>query len=341
MIHIDGSIGEGGGQILRTSIALSAVTGRKIRIFNIRAKRQNPGLGYQHIAAIKAVSQLCKADTTGVEMGSKEITFSPMKIKGKRINIDVGTAGSLTLVLQALMIPAIYAPNEVIITLKGGTDVRYSPPIDYLRFVTLPILRRFNYNADIELIRRGYYPKGGGRILVRIKPSELDKIVLKNRGEIVSVRGISHAHKDLENAMVALRQIKGARSVIYNYLLKNENYKGKIEIKGEYVNTLSYGSGILLYARTENSVIGSSSLGERGKRAEIVGMEAGKKLVEELKTNMALDRYMADQIVPYLALAGGKIGVSDITEHCRTNIEVVRKFGFDVRVRDSSIISPE
>ncbi|RLI93947.1 MAG: RNA 3'-phosphate cyclase, partial [Candidatus Altiarchaeales archaeon] len=143
MIQIDGSIGEGGGQILRTSIAMSAITQTPVRIFNIRAKRRNPGLRAQHLHAIKSVKNLCNARVINARIGSTEIEFIPNEISGGRFNIDVGTAGSVTLVLQALMLPALVAKDSTIIKIRGGTDVKWSPPIDYLRFVTLPILRKF------------------------------------------------------------------------------------------------------------------------------------------------------------------------------------------------------
>lgn len=371
MIEIDGSLGEGGGQIIRTSVAFGAVMQESVRIINIRAKRENPGLRAQHINAIKAVAELCNAATKGIEIGSKEIEFIPSEIKARRLNIDIGTAGSITLVLQALMIPAIYTKEILEIKIRGGTDVRLSPSIDYLRFVTIPILRKFGYNAEIELVRRGYYPAGNGLIVAKIHPVEkLKSINLIERGKIVSINGISHAHQGLESSKVAERQANSARLEIFNKLhMESEIQKG-------YVDALSYGSGITLYAETENvaerlrrsdiclrgmwlnlkgsdthsrlrlgcvasqphSVLGSGSLGERGKRAEIVGTEAASNLIKEIISNAPIDRHMADQIIPYLAIAGGSVRVSEITEHAKTNVEIVNRFGFNLKI-DGNIIS--
>ena len=345
MITIDGSKGEGGGQILRTAVALGAVTKNPVKIINIRAKRAKPGLRPQHLSAIRAVADLCSAGLKGAVFGSPEIEFSPGKIKGGKLNIDIGTAGSITLVLQALMIPAMFAENTVNINIRGGTDVRWSPQVDYLRLVTLPVLKKFGYNAKIELVRRGYYPAGGGRVIVTIEPVEkLKSLDLKERGRIISTGGISHAHLALKKADVARRQVRVARSSIFNKLsgISDSCKIGsmpEIKIEQDYWDALSYGSGITLFLRTENSVIGTDSLGERGKPAEVVGRDASTDLIREIESNAPLDRYMADQIVPYLALAGGSVRVSEITEHTRTNVDIVNKFGFNLKIRENSIYS--
>jgi len=204
--------------------------------------------------------------------------------------------------------------------------------MDYLRFVTLPILKKFGYNSEIELVRRGYYPAGAGIVVARIHPArKLKSVNLLNRGKILSINGISHAHKALQGSQVAERQSSSARLEIFNKLHMESR------IKTEYADTPSYGSGITLYAETENSVLGADSLGERGKRAEIVGNEAASNLIKEILSDAPIDRHMADQIVPYLALAGGSVRVSEITEHARTNVEIVRKFGFNLKI-DGNLI---
>lgn len=337
MLVIDGSRGEGGGQILRTSVALSAVTESPLRVINIRANRSNPGLRAQHVNAINAVAELCNARVKTVDTGSKEIGFYPGKIKGGNFNVDIGTAGSITLLLQAFMIPAAFADKRVRIRIRGGTDVRWSPPIDYLRYVTLPVLEKFNYRAEIELGRRGYYPKGGGRVKATIHPiEELRPVEMVDWGNIKAAGGVAHAHSDLEKNSVARRQAKASRSLVYKKLA-NMHYEGNIEIKQEYDKTLSYGSGITLWVETDNSIIGADSLGARDKIAESVGSEAAVSLIREIDSGAPLDRYMADQIVPYLALAGGKVRVSQVTGHTRTNIDIVNKFGFNVKVKGDII----
>lgn len=336
MLEIDGSEGEGGGAMVRVSIALSAVTGKEIKITNIRANRSNPGLRAQHLTGIGAVAQLCNAEVKGAEIHSKEIEFKPSEIQARKINVDVGTAGSITLVLQALMVPAVFAEDVVKVKITGGTDVKWSPPIDYLRSVTLPILQRFGYEGRIELEERGYYPKGGGKVTAEFNPSELTEINLTERGKILSAGGTSHAHKNLEKARVARRQTRSARPLLYNRL-SNLGVDSDIIIKQEYCETPSYGSGLILWVKTENSVIGSDSLGEKGRTAERVGQDAVNGLLKELDSGAPLDRWMGDQIVPYLALAGGSVRVSEITKHARTNVMLAKKFGFDVRIKNNLI----
>src|SRR5271157_4709150 len=177
---------EGGGQIVRTTIALSALTGKPIKLTKIRDKRPNPGLQAQHVVAVKAVGAICNAETTGLTQGSQELTFTPHGHVAGRWSFDVGTAGSIPLILQALMPAAAYAPSDVTLDLTGGTDVRWSPTIDYLRLIHLPLLQSMGYRAIIQLQRRGHYPKGGGHVTITINPPRyLKAITLLDRGELL------------------------------------------------------------------------------------------------------------------------------------------------------------
>jgi len=336
MLKIDGSEGEGGGAMIRISIALSAVTGKEIRIKNIRAKRNSPGLRAQHLTGIRAVAELCGAKVEGAELHSKEIEFKPSGIQARKINVDVGTAGSITLVLQALMVPAVFAKDNVKVKITGGTDVKWSPPIDYLRYVALPLLQKFGYDGKVEVERRGYYPEGGGKVVAEFGPSELAEINLTERGKILSAGGISHAHQNLEKARVVRRQVRSARPLLYKRL-SNDGVDSDIIIKQEYCESPSYGSGLVLWVKTENSVIGSDSLGEKGRTAERVGQDAVNGLLKELDSGAPLDGWMGDQIVPYLALAGGAVRVSEITEHAKTNVMLAKKFGFDIEIKGNEI----
>jgi len=322
MIVIDGSYGEGGGQILRTSVALSALTNTPIKIINIRKKRQNPGLQAQHISAIKAVGMLCNAKINGLYINSTEIEFYPEKIYDKKFKIDIGTAGSIPLVLQALMIASIN--NNVEIEITGGTDVKFAPSIDYVKFVTIPILKMIGMNADIEVLKRGYYPKGGGMVKAVIKKSNIRGVNFVEKGKICKIYGISHSSSILKGKNVAERQKNAAEK----FLKENLNFDVKIE--EEYGNALCAGSGITLIGKTEKSIIGVCSLGEPGKKAEDVGIECAKKLMEEIKSDNGLDSHMGDQIIPYIAIGKGKAKIK-ITNHAETNIHTVNLFGFNVR----------
>ncbi len=325
---IDGSYGEGGGQILRTSVALACITGEDIRVINIRAKRPNPGLKRQHITAIRAAAELCRADVEGLELGSKEITFKPGGIVGGSYRFDIGTAGSVTLVLQTLLPIMLYSPTMVSVELRGGTDVPWSPPIDYFRNVIVwHVSRLSNADVRVHLLRRGHYPRGGGVVRVEVlnPPRELSNLTLVRRGEIKWIKGRSHCVRLPRH--VAERQANSAR----NELLR-EGLKAPINIEIEWYEQgkdphLGPGSGIVLWSYCGNTVLGSDSLGARGKRAEVVGAEAARKLIKELRTGMALDTHMSDNIVPYIALAKGEsvVGCSEMTMHAYTNIWLIRK----------------
>jgi RNA 3'-terminal phosphate cyclase (ATP) len=322
MIEIDGSIGEGGGQVLRTSLALASVLRREVRIFNIRAGRAEPGLKAQHLTGAKAVTQICGASFKGLQIGSTEFTFSPGGIKAGSFRFDVGTAGSTTLVLQTLMPLLPFAPGNVELEITGGTDVKWSPPVDYLRLVTLPLLDRMNVHASILVSRRGHFPKGGGSVRLTTTPSTVLKNLLSAaRGAINLVEGVSHSVK--LPASVAERQAAAATRVI------EEKNLPRPQIRIEHSeNGSSPGSGIVLCAVNSNGALpGGDSLGERGRPAEIVGEDAAGKLAEEVNSGAFLDRHMGDIIVPYLALAEGvsDLSVSQITLHTVTNVRVAEQ----------------
>jgi RNA 3'-terminal phosphate cyclase (ATP) len=333
-IEIDGSFGEGGGQVIRTSIALSALYGKPVRVSNIRAKRPNPGLQAQHLTGLKAVASLCDAELEGMMIGSTTVTFGPRGRLGGEFKFDIGTAGSITLVLQALMPAAAFAPDEVTIRLVGGTDVKWSPTIDYLRYVVLPNLAMLGYSSDIAVERRGHYPRGGGRVSMRIRNvRSLKPITLIERGEIGRIRGISHCVR--LPAHVAERQASVAKSALLHYGYKDVEVAVETYPAGRDQH-IGAGSGIALYAETSNkSVVGADALGERGKPAEKVGSEAAEKLHTEITSGCPFDRHMADIIIPYLAVANGRshVRVSQLTTHTLTNIkitELVSGVKFDV-----------
>jgi len=320
VIEIDGSFGEGGGQVLRTAVALSAVLGREIHITNIRAKRPNPGLRAQHMTAVKAVAALCDAETSGFQVGSTELFFAPRKIVSGSFSFDVGTAGSISLVLQALMPAAAFSSGGAEFEITGGTDVRWSPTIDYVRFVILPLLSRLGYEAELSLIRRGHYPKGGGKVSVKIQPCHgLRTLTLNERSKITKIYGVSHCVKLPPH--VAERQAGAAREALKQVgeaevLIRMETYPTQSDPH------IGPGSGIALYTSEEcGTVLGADSVGERGKPAEEVGRDAARKLLDEINSGAPVDRHMSDILIPYLAVAEGKseFRTSQITMHAITN----------------------
>ncbi|MEO3993462.1 MAG: RNA 3'-terminal phosphate cyclase [Desulfurococcaceae archaeon TW002] len=336
MIVIDGSYGEGGGQILRLSIALSCITGSDVKIFNIRAKRDNPGLRPQHVTSVKIAEDVCRARTEGVVVGSTEIVFSPSTINPRSMEFDVGTAGSVTLIMQTILPILAFSERSVEVVLKGGTDVPWSPPVDYVRYVMLPHLSRMGYRVEVDLLRRGHYPRGGG--VVKLKTlntlKSFSSLNLTERGRVRIIRGISHSVKLPKD--VAVRQAESAK----NYL-KSRGVEVPAEISLEFYEPdkdphLGPGSGIVLWAETENSILGGDSLGAKGKRAELVGVEAAEKLLQDLNTGAALDRHMSDNILIYLALSEGPSTITgaEYSMHAHTALWVLKQFlriEYDVR----------
>ena len=316
MIHmkVDGSFGEGGGQILRTSTALGALLNEPIEIYNTRINRPKPGLAQQHLTGIKALEDMVDGETRGAEIGSTKVGFYPGKLRAGTYTIDTKTAGSITLILQSLLIPSIFSQDRVELDVRGGTDVKWSPPIDYVKHVFLPILKKMGVNADVEIIKRGYYPKGNGRVVVNISPSgRLNPLKITKRGSLLGVRGQSHSLN--LPAHIVERMANSAK----------DECRCSIDLEcGEGIST---GCGIALWAEFKNSVIGASALGAPGKPAEKVGREAAKGLLGEIEGGAALDGFMGDQVIPYMGLADGmsEITVRKLTGHVQTNIHIVEK----------------
>ena len=324
MIEVDGSYLEGGGQSLRTAIALAAVTKKPCRVFHIRKNRPKPGLATQHLLGIQALTQLSNGRLEGDYLGSEEIKFYPGEINRGRtsINVKIKTAGSITLLLQSLIPPALFASETIKITIDGGaTDTFFSPTFDHFRYCFLKILEKTGGKVEINVLKRGYYPEGGAEVEVIIHPSKLKSLYLLERGELKRILAISGASELLKPKKVAERQVAGIREVLGKLNLP-------IEEKIGYYQTQCPGSQICLVSEFENTVIGADNLGKLGKRAEDIGKEAALGLLKEQKSNICLDKHLADQILPYLALALGKsqVSVSEITNHCKTNIWVIEKF---------------
>lgn len=335
IIKIDGSHKEGGGQIVRTALALSIITGKAFEVDNIRKGRCSSGLKNQHMYCIKALQQLSSSKAEGAELGSESLKFFPGKFNPKSISIDIETAGSITLLLQSLMIPCMLGSGTTKFRITGGTDVKWSMPVDYFSEIVLPQMRRYA-DIDFRLEKRGYYPKGGGVVELKVKPrytidnlKDAAQVNLTEQGTLMQIKGVSHASQSLQKAMVAERQAESANNIL-------KSLECPVNIRTEYHDSLSDGSAITLWSvfsineddlDISNPIrIGADSLGERGKRAEDVGKEAADRLINEINYKAPVDEYLADNMIPLLALFGGKIKVAKISSHALTNIYVVEKF---------------
>lgn len=329
MIEIDGSYLESGGQILRTAMALSAVTQQPCRVFNIRKERPKPGLAHQHLLGLKALSEIYNGKLEGDFLNSEDVKFWPEKIKSSTheciLSINARTAASITLILQGLILPTLFAPAPTKISFNGGaTDTFFSPTIDHFQYVFLKILQAIGIEIELDIEKRGFYPQGEAKVIAHIKPiqtSELKPLSLLKRGALKKVLIISGASENLKKKKVAERQISGAKQILGKLSLP-------LETKIEYYSASSAGSQINIIAELENTFFGTDNLGRLGKSAEAVGAQAAQEFIKQASSNACLDKHTADQILPYMALlpGGSQVTVSEITNHCKTNIWVVEKF---------------
>ncbi len=327
MIRIDGSHGEGGGAIVRQALALSTLTGKAFEVVNIRKGRSQPGLKAQHLHSIKALVELTGAEVKGDVLGNEWLHFKPGKVKSKVIKVDVGTAGSITLLLQSLLLPCIFSGKKVHFEITGGTDVKWSQPIDYFANVLLPYLKPFA-DFDLKIMKRGYYPKGGGQISLMITGKKrLDECKAVNhttRGKILHLKGVCHGSIELESANVVQRMSSSAELLLLKY--------GKVNIQQQYCKSLSVGTGITVWAILGDgyyehfSILGADCLGEKGVQAEKVGEMAAHALIKEIESQAPVDHFLADQLVPLLGLLGGQMITSEITDHTKSNIYVTEQF---------------
>ncbi len=322
MIEIDGSHGEGGGQLLRMAVALAAVTHTPVAVTKIRAGRPNPGLAAQHVAAIRAVADLASAEIEGLDPGSARIVFRPGELVGGDHIYDVGTAGSVTLVLQACLPVAFAAKASTHLRISGGTDVKWSPPLDYFARVFLPWIRRLGGEADMLSHRRGYYPRGGGEVEVSVQPTpSWSPVTLTEPGAVERVRGIAHVSnlpEDIPKRMkeAALRRVHG----IPDAKVEERTYPSE--------DAVGQGGAVVLWAERERTLVGADALAERGKSSERVGEEAAENLEAEILSGSTVDIYAADQIVAYLALSDrpSSFLVREVSGHLRTMAWLIPQF---------------
>lgn len=323
MLSIDGAHGESGGQILRTTLALSALLQKDIEIKDIRKGREKPGLRPQHLAAVKTMATVCNARISGLFENSTALTFSPTKIQSAQLNINISTAGSSSLLLQQLFPVALL--EEFTFRIVAGTDVPFSPSLNYLNAVFYPILKKSGANFSIEQLAHGYYPIGNGRVVFSSKKAKLPlkPIILTKLGNLDCFKLFSHS-SGLPMEVVE-NQLCAAKNIL------SKNFEG-IDIfdKIDYSSRKdTIGSGIDIFAYfSSGAVLGTNSLGKKGTPATNVGNEAAEKMVSELKAEKPCDSHLADQLIIYMALAKGisKIECTKLTNHALTNIWVIEQF---------------
>jgi len=334
MLDIDGSHGEGGGQLLRTAVALAAVTGRPARIRNIRARRDKPGLAAQHLTAVRAVGELCDARIEGLALGARELHVVPGAPRGGEFRFDVGTAGSVTLVLQALVPVMLASGSACRVVVAGGTDVRAAPPLDYFREVLLRLLARMGARLRLAVRRRGYFPRGGGEVELACEAgARLRSFGAGAPGRLVALRGAAHvanlpahiAARMRDAALAALRR----SAEIDVAVLREDGAQGS-------------GGAIVAWADTEASVLGAGEVAQRGVRAETLGERVGASLRDDLEAGASLDVHAADQLLVYLALAHGRsvFTTRTLSSHARTAMWLIEQFlpvRFDAAAQDARL----
>lgn len=324
LIEIDGSQKSGSGTILRLSVALATILREPLHIFNIRQNRPQAGLKPQHLEAVLTAAKLCKAETEGASLNSRELWFKPKEVNGGALEAEIGTAGSISMLLMTVLPICIFAKNTVKLHVsRGGTDVVNSPCINYIRYVFLPTLKRMGLNTSLAVNKYGYYPKGMGEATLTVEPCKsLQPLCLESFGEIKAIEGVSVC-TFLADRRVAERQAKNADD-----FLKAKGCTARVQIINDMSNSLQKGSSLVLWAKTDNGVLlGADAIGELRKPSEVVGREAAEKLFAEISARPTVDVHLADMLIPYVALAKGRsvFFTRKPSEHLETNIWLTEK----------------
>lgn len=319
VVSIDGSVGEGGGQVLRTAVALAAIMETALKISNIRAGRETPGLKPQHLAGVRAVAELCGAEIDGAEVGSTEMRFRPESLAGGTFAFDVGTAGSIALVLQAFLPPAVYCGERVEATIRGGTDVTNAPTVDYFERVLLPVVRGLGARVSLEVVRHGFFPEGGGEVRLVVEPGEGIKPLAPTGGQPkalidgrVTFSRLSPAIAD-RTRRATMRKLQGLPI-------------GKISL--EEVEASCAGISATLWSPRRAGAVGGSDVGKIGYPAERLGETAAGQIARALRADADVDEHLLDQLLIYCVVATGRSSftIEKMTPHAHTALAVMEGF---------------
>ncbi len=319
MIHIDGSQKSGSGTIARFAVGLATLLGEELHLINIRAKREKPGLRPQHLKSIQALQQICQGSLSGGEIGSSEIRFKPGgEVKGGYYEWDIGTAGSTTLLAMTLLPAACFATGAMSFKISGGLFQDFAPSAYHMQYVFFPVLSKMGINARLSIIRPGYVPRGGGVVEVTVEPltGKIKPISLLSQGDVVGIEGVALA-SHLKERRVSERMVEKC-----NQVLKSNGYRAQIKVIYDTL-ALQRGAALMLYAKTSSGgIIGVDRAGEPRRTSEDIARYVARNLVEELAAGATVDRYLADQLIFYAALADGvsQYRIPRLTEHVETNL---------------------
>jgi RNA 3'-terminal phosphate cyclase (ATP) len=332
MIEIDGGYKSGSGTIVRDAVLFSALLGKELYLKNIRAKREKPGLRAQHLKGIEAAAQICHAQLEGAKVGSSEIRLKPGEvIIGGKFNWDIGTAGSTTMLASSVIPLALFADGPSTYNITGGLFQDFAPSVYHLKYVLLPILKRMGININLEIIQPGYVPKGNGQIEVQVIPlkDRLKPLTLSNQDKITEIKGIALS------SMLKERKVSERMAKECQRKLTTKRYDPKIEIIYDTREHPSYqrasiqaGASLGIWAKTDTGcLIGSDMAGARGRTSEFIGKKVARNLIEDLESGATVDRHLADQLIPFTALAEGwsTYVIPKMTDHIETRLWLVDK----------------
>ncbi|MCL2712234.1 MAG: RNA 3'-terminal phosphate cyclase [Methanomassiliicoccaceae archaeon] len=323
MLEIDSSKGEGGGQVVRSSVALSAITGIEAHLTRIRENRPTNGLSKQHCIAVKAVADMTDSVVIGNHAGSRDLLFKPGNGKRSDIKLDIGTAGSISLVLQAVMLAARHHKEKMRVDVSGGTNVMWAPPIDSYQQILFPLMERMGIHAKLDIIDRGFYPDGGGRVIAELEPvDEIRPLVIEDLGKLERIDGIFYIQRLKDDIMEDM--LSSCKETL--------DLKCPVNIDVQRTVGNSKGAGLSLAAVYENGRLGSNVLTTRGHPAKQAGEDVAKDLLKEMSSGATMDVYTADQLLPYMAMANGpsEFTVSRISKHLLSQMDTLETF-LDVR----------